>query len=91
METDVGVQFALVDIWGRANLSERCLLGGPTGVVLAGGRSSLTDAGPHVHGGHEAVEAKAAVLPRDVGALPTVADVRRVLALIDVCERQGVT
>lgn len=44
----------------------------------------LTDARPHVHGGHEAVVAQAAVLPGDVGALASVAHVRRLLALVDI-------
>ena len=47
--------------------------------------AGLTDAGPHVHGGHEAVVAEAAVLSWDVGALASVTDVRSVLTLIDVC------
>lgn len=45
----------------------------------------LTDTGPHVHGRHEPIEAEAAVLPGDVGALAPVTDVRVILALIDVC------
>lgn len=44
----------------------------------------LTDARPHVHGRHEAVVAQAAVLPGNVGALASVADVRRLLTLIDI-------
>lgn len=38
-------------------------------------RTLLTQAGLHVVGGHEAVEAQALVHPRGVGALAPVADV----------------
>ena len=44
----------------------------------------FTYTGPHVHGGHEAVVAEAAVLSRDVGALASVTDVRVLLTLVDV-------
>lgn len=47
-------------------------------------RTSLTQAGLHVVGGHEAVEAQALVHPRGVGALAPVADVRALQTLIDV-------
>ncbi len=50
----------------------------------------LTDAGAHVHGGHEAVIAETAIFSGDVRTLATVADVRRVFTLVDVCgERRG--
>ena len=53
----------------------------------------LTNAGPHIHGGHESVVAETAVLSGDVGTLTPVTDIRAVLALIDVWtgERTSVT
>lgn len=48
----------------------------------------LTDTRPHVDGGHEAVVAQAAVLPGDVGALASVADVGSFLALVDVWHKR---
>lgn len=47
----------------------------------------LTDAGPHVHGGHEAVIAEAAELAGHVGALASVTHVRGLLTLVDVCQK----
>lgn len=48
----------------------------------------LTDTRPHVDGGHEAVVAQAAVLPGDVGALASVADVGSFLTLVDVWHKR---
>jgi len=48
-----------------------------------------TDAGPHVHGGHESVVAEAAIFPGDVGALASVADVRTLLTLVDIYTARG--
>lgn len=44
----------------------------------------LTDAGPHVHGSHKTVIAQAAVFPWNVCTLASVADVWRLLTLINV-------
>lgn len=48
----------------------------------------LTDAGPHVHGGHEPVVTEAAIFSGDVRTLAAVADVGRVFALVDVYGRR---
>lgn len=104
VQTDVGVQVTLVHIWthththrgteGRMSspvaVQQRSNAGLCVG-LYAMGETALTDAGPHVHGGHEAVVAEAAVLSRDVGALASVTDVRRVLALVNVCNTRTST
>lgn len=55
---------------------------------IAGFKSSflgcLTDAGPHVHGGHESIETQTAIFTGDVGALASITDVWSLLTLINI-------
>lgn len=41
----------------------------------------------HVQGCHEAIEAEAAILPRDVSTLPTITDVWIILTFVNICTR----
>lgn len=44
----------------------------------------------HVHRSHEAIITEAAVLPRNVGTLATITDVRIVFTLINICTRSPI-
>lgn len=95
VQADVGVEVALVHICRTeptvAHPEEPGVaLGTQGGAGTAPGHSQgLTNAGLHVQGCHEAVEAQAAVLAGDVGALPPVTDVGIVLTLINICREEA--
>lgn len=96
MQADVGVEVTFVHIcrtkptMGHPKDPGVALGTGCRAETCPGHSQGLTNAGLHVQGCHEPVEAEAPVLPGDVGALPPVTDVRIILTLINICTEETV-